>query len=195
MADEEQQWREWVQGLIEGDEQVAGEFWERYGARLQGLAARHLTSRLYRREGPEDIVQSVCRTFIRRARGGQFEFGDSESLWRLLCAITVTKVRQKARFHGRQKRGFHREKHLDEGRAGLADRGAAEPTPAEAVEFADQLQQLLADLNEEERQLVELKLAECTNREIAEKLACSERTVRRVLKRVQSRWQGVLEQS
>ncbi|MFH1922980.1 MAG: sigma-70 family RNA polymerase sigma factor [Planctomycetota bacterium] len=195
MADDDQEWRKWVEGLVEGDEQVAGEFWDQYGARLQGLAARHLTTRLYRREGPDDVVQSVCRTFFRRARVGQFELSDSESLWRLLCAITVTKVRLKARFHGRQKRRFHREKQLDESGPGMADFGAPEPTPAEAVEFADQLEQLMADLDEEERRLVELKLQQATSLEIAEQLGCSERTVRRILKRVESRWRRVLEQS
>jgi len=195
MADDDQEWRKWVEGLVEGDEQVAGEFWEQYGARLQGLAARHLTTRLYRREGPDDVVQSVCRTFFRRARVGQFELSDSESLWRLLCAITVTKVRQKARFHGRQKRRFHREKSLDDSGPGMADFGAPEPTPAEAVEFADQIQQLMADLDEEERRLVELKLQQATSLEIAEQLGCSERTVRRILKRVESRWRRVLKQS
>jgi len=193
MANEDQQWRNWIQGLVEGDEQVAGEFWQQYGARLQGLAAHHLTTRLYRREEPEDVVQSVCRTFFRRAQEGQFQLGGSESLWRLLCAITVTKVRQKARFHGRKKREFYREEQIDESRPAAARHGAAEPTPDEAVEFADQLQQLLSDLDEEERQLVQLKLAEATHLEIAKKLGCSERTVRRILKRVQKRWQHVLE--
>lgn len=195
MADQDREWRKWVEGLVEGDEQIAGEFWEQYGARLQGLAAQHLTTKLYRREGPDDVVQSVCRTFLRRARVGQFELSDSESLWRLLCAITVTKVREKARFHGRQKRRFHQEIALDDSGPGMADFGAEEPTPAEVVEFADQLEHLMADLDEEERQLVELKLQQATHLEIAEQLGCSERTVRRILKRVESRWRHFLEQS
>ena len=62
-----------------------------------------------------------------------------------------------------------------------------QPTPAEAAEFADQFQAVLADLNEEERQLVELKLQDYTNEEAARQMACSERTVRRILKRVQQR--------
>lgn len=193
MANEDQQWRNWIQGLVDGDEQVAGQFWQQYGARLQGLAAHHLTTKLYRREEPEDVVQSVCRTFFRRAQEGQFQLSGSDSLWRLLCAITVTKVRQKARFHGRKKREFCREEPIDDGRPGAAGQGTPEPTPDEAVEFADQLQQLLSDLDEEERQLVELKLAEATHLDIANKLGCSERTVRRILKRVQNRWQHVLE--
>jgi len=56
--------------------------------------------------GPEDLVQSACRTFLRRAQIGQFRLADSEELWRLLCAITLTKVREQTRFHMRQKRGL-----------------------------------------------------------------------------------------
>lgn len=59
------------------------------------------------------------------------------------------------------------------------------PTPAEAAAFADHFQQVLATLSEEERQIVDLKLQECTQEEIAERLGCSERTVRRIFKRVQ----------
>ena len=195
MASEDLEWQSWVRRLVEGDEQVARQFWDQYGIRLQGLAAEYLSSRLSRREGPEDVVQSVCRTFLRRARVGQFDLADSESLWRLLCAITLTKIRQKARFHRRQKRGFDREERLEADRAGKREFAAPDPTPVEAAEFADELQQLLAALDEEERQLVELKLEQYKNAEIAEKLACSERTVRRILKRVQSQLHRVLEQS
>jgi RNA polymerase sigma factor (sigma-70 family) len=60
------------------------------------------------------------------------------------------------------------------------------PTPAEAAEFADQFERLLAGLDEEAWQVVDLKLQELTNEQVAEKLGCSERTVRRTLKRVQA---------
>jgi RNA polymerase sigma factor (sigma-70 family) len=64
---------------------------------------------------------------------------------------------------------------------------ASGPSPAEAVEFADQFQKVMDSFDEEERQVVDLKLQEYTNEEIAERLNSSERTVRRVLKRIQSR--------
>ena len=58
MDDNEQEWRDWVQKLAAGDEEVATEFWEIYGDRLQRLANRHLTVRLHRRVDPDDIVLS-----------------------------------------------------------------------------------------------------------------------------------------
>jgi len=71
---------------------------------------------------------------------------------------------------------------------------AAKNPPVEVViEFEDQLQQLLHGLDAEERQLVDLKLQQCTNEEVASQLGCSERTVRRMLKTVQSRLQRMLD--
>ena len=64
---------------------------------------------------------------------------------------------------------------------------AAGPSPAEAAEFADQFQQLMVALDDEEWQHVDLKLQQYTNKEVAERLGCSERTVRRLLKQVRSR--------
>ncbi len=194
MTETDREWETWVRRLAAGDEQVVQSFWDNYGARLQGLAAHFLTTRLYRRVEPEDIVQSVCRSFFVRARDGQFQLADRDSLWRLLCAITLAKVRQQARFHSRQKRSVHQEASLDDSRIGGLALAAAQPTPEEAAEFADHLQNVLDSLDEEERQIILLRLEQCTMEEIAQRQGCSERTVRRILKRVQNRLQSLLEE-
>ena len=66
--------------LAQGNPEAEHEFWNLYGERLQRLASQHLSSGLRRRVGAEDVVQSACRTFLRRAQDGQFEFSDAESL-------------------------------------------------------------------------------------------------------------------
>src|SRR5262249_14416558 len=169
---------------------------DRYGGLLEQLAERRLPTDVRRRVGPEDVVQSVCRTFLRRARAGEFQLGDSAGLWRLLCAITLAKVREQARFHRRERRACEREAPLP---TSSPDEAATRfepidphPSPAEAAEFADQLQQLVATLEENERRLVDLKLQQCTNLEVAARLGCSERTVPRILKRVQARLERLL---
>ncbi len=189
--------RDWIQQLLDGDEQAAVAFWNRFGNGLFQVAQARISSRLRQRVGPDDVVQSVCRTFFRRAKGGQFTLEDSESLWRLLCAITLTKIRQHARFHSRQKRGVDREQPLSDGSGKVQDQLARyEISEAEeAVMFVDQLEQLLAGLDAEEQHVVDLKLQSFTNQEVAEQLGCSERTVRRLMKRVQSRMQQILNES
>jgi RNA polymerase sigma factor (sigma-70 family) len=191
MAEGEERWTRLVRGLREGDPQIVEEFCEQYGALLQQLADKHLSEDLRRRVGPEDVVQSVCRTFLRRARAGEFELADSEGLWRLLCAITLTKVHEQARFHQRHKRAAGQEVRLTSLAADSSAKGFdpvdPSPSPAEAAEFADQFRQLMASFDDQERRFVDLKLQQCTNVEVAARLGCSERTVHRILKRVQTR--------
>src|SRR5262245_17674967 len=173
-------WPRLVQGLRDNDPRAVRAFCDQYGAALERVAEKHLPAGLRRRVGAEDVVQSACRTFLRRAAGGEFHLADSNGLWRLLCAITLTKVREQARFHLRRRRDLGQEVSLD-AVAGAAHPAVAGPSPAEAAEFADQFRQLVSSLDAEEQQIVDLKLQECTNDEVAERLGCSERTVRRVL--------------
>jgi RNA polymerase sigma factor (sigma-70 family) len=197
MAETDERWERLIRGLRDGDPVVVREFCDQYGALLERVAAKHLGGPLRRRVGPEDIAQSACRTFLRRARAGEFQLADGEGLWRLLCAITLDKVREQARFHRRQKRGLDREVEAATVAGMSSGTGFAAtdplPTPAEAAEFLDQFQRLLESLDEEQRRLVDLKLQGCTNEEAAERLGCSERTTRRLLKRVQARLERTFE--
>ena len=138
-------------------------------------------------------MQSVCRTFFRRARG-EFQLDNSDDLWRLLCAITLTKVREKTRFHMRQKRGLQNEVALEPGTDSAQSLGpaAAGPGPAAEAEFADLLESVLASLDAEERQIVDLRLQDMTMEDIAKQISCSERTVRRIMKRVQETFEKAL---
>ena len=155
-----------IAGLRTGDERVVAEFCRRFGPALERIAGKHIPAALRRRVEPEDVVQSVYRTFIRRAGGGQFKLEDGENLWRLLCAITLNKVRMQARFHLRKKRGMQREATLDDSTASFGLAGA-DPTPDDAADFKEQFENLLACLDDEQRKIVELRLSERTNSEVA----------------------------
>jgi RNA polymerase sigma factor (sigma-70 family) len=196
MTPEDEHWQRMIAGLRAGDSVILGDFCRHYGELLHGLAQKHLPKALQRRVGPEDVVQSVCRTFLMRARRGEFQLTDGDDLWGLLCAITLTKVREQTRFHLRQRRGLDREQALspaEESSGSGQQPVAAGADPADAAAFADQFQQLIAGLDEEERQVVDLKLQDCTHDEIAARLGCSERTVRRLLKRVQAHLERAFE--
>src|SRR5206468_12885107 len=56
-----------------------------------------------------------------------------------------------------------------------------EPTPDEALAAADELEAILRELPERGRQALELRLQGYEHEEIAERLHCNERTVRRHL--------------
>ena len=69
---------------------------------------------------------------------------------------------------------------------------ASGPTPDAALEFADTFDNLVASLDEDERKLIDLKLQDQTNDEAAEALGMSERTVRRMLTRLQEKFEKLL---
>jgi RNA polymerase sigma factor (sigma-70 family) len=185
--------------LRSGDEAAVGEFCRRYGPLLERLAERRLAGGLRRRVGPDDVAQSVCRTFVRRAARGEFEIADGGALWSLLCAIALTKIREQARFHLRHKRSLRDERHFDSvdgsGDRRLPESADVGPAPDDAAEAADVFDRLVAAFDEEERQIIELRLQDFTLEEIAARMECSERTVRRFMKRVQERLAGMLDDS
>lgn len=197
MSDPDDSSSAWLRELVAGEAVIVGEFWQSYGERLQRLAASRMNPALQRRVGPDDIVQSVCRTFFRRSRDGQFELHGTASLWRLLCAITLAKVKHHARFHYQAKRRVDRE--VASAAAGNRetsfDPAASGPTPAEVAEFADEMQRMFEALDDEERQFVQLRIEGLTQVEIADRLGRSERTVRRLLDRVKHRWEVLLDDS
>lgn len=188
-------WDRLIDGLLNGDQEVIAEFYNRYGSTLRAVADKQIAGELKRRVGASDVVQSAFRTFFRRAEAGKFQFEDSEKLWSLMCAITLTKVREQVRFHRREKRDVHRESdpgspHSSEGGDGFDLLTNSSVTPEVAAEFADQFETLMASLDDEERQVLALKIDDYTNDEIADAIGSSERTVRRIVKRLK----GVLSE-
>jgi RNA polymerase sigma-70 factor, ECF subfamily len=79
--------------------------------RVIGLAQTKLNPQLQARIGPDDIAQSVFRTFARRFKIGQFPdvVNDSRGLWNLLAHLTVTRCNKAWQFHTQQKRNPSRE--------------------------------------------------------------------------------------
>jgi RNA polymerase sigma factor (sigma-70 family) len=183
-------WDALVVGLKAGDSTAVRTFWNEYGALLHDVAERRLAVALRRRVGAEDVVQSVCRTFLRRVQGGELVLEDAERLWHLLCAIAVAKAREQARYHGRDKRNVYAQVGLEPADGGV-ELVAALPSP-ESAAIAAQIEEAIDGLDEEERQIVLLKIADLTNDEIARKLGCSERTVRRLIQKVREQLADLL---
>lgn len=180
--------REWLNDLLDGKDAVVCEFWNQYGNRLEKLAGRQLNAKLNRRVEANDVVQSACRTFFRRAEAGQFHLEESESLWRLLCAIVVNKARMKIRFHLQAKRAVSSEEDLASNDDSPRDLAVSNtPAPDAFSEFNDQFEFIMQSLDEEEAKIIQLKLEDLNNDEIATRIGCSERTVRRIFARIRAR--------
>lgn len=88
----------------EGEQDAATELFLKYGARLQALARTHTSGNLASRFDPEDVVQSVFRTFFRRAADGLYDVPAGDELWQLLFVLALNKIRSLATHHRAQKR-------------------------------------------------------------------------------------------
>jgi tRNA A-37 threonylcarbamoyl transferase component Bud32 len=85
-----------VEHLRQGDERAAAEIYARFADRLLALARTRLSKRLAQRLDPEDILQSVYRSFFTRVRDGRLLVAEDHDLWPLLATITIKKVRRQA---------------------------------------------------------------------------------------------------
>lgn len=88
----------------QGQEDAATELYLRYARRLQALARKQTGTQLAARFDPDDVVQSVFRTFFRRASEGCYEAPVGEELWQLLLVLALNKIRTLAVYHRAQKR-------------------------------------------------------------------------------------------
>ncbi|MCA9177542.1 MAG: sigma-70 family RNA polymerase sigma factor [Planctomycetales bacterium] len=177
----------WLERVLSGAPGHEQELVERYTAGLLQLARRQLPDRIRRRIDPDDIVQSVYRSFFRRLKGGEFSFQESHDVWKLLAVMTFRKVRNQIKHHRRQQRDSFREVSLPTiGALGTA----AEPIDhaPEAADLAimlDYLEQLLAKLPERHHLVVTLRMEGYSTAEVAERAGVSKRTVLRVLSHLQ----------
>lgn len=165
-----------------GDDEAAREVFERYLIRLVGVARKRLSEKLAQKVDPEDVVQSAFRSFFVRARDGQFAIQRAGDLWGLLATITKNKTLKKAEHFRQQKRDLNRDQGLAQ-KSGVIENGlfVEEPTEAEAVALADEVEFLLRQVEASYRLIVELRLNGDPIPKIADAAKCSERTVRRVL--------------
>jgi RNA polymerase sigma-70 factor (ECF subfamily) len=168
-----------------GDEQAAAQLYHCYVERLLAVAQRRLSHKLAARLDPEDIVQSVFRSFFGRAQQGKFVFEKSDDIWRLLVKITIHKTLKQVDFHSRSKRDAAAEIAPAAGPQDvLLAHLSKEPTPAEAAAFVDELEHFLNQLRPEERQIIEKRLQGYDNVEIAAQLQISDRKIRRLMERM-----------
>ena len=163
--------------------------------RPAGAGPQQPEQRIRRREDEEDVLQSMYKSFCLRQQRGEFDLAGRDALWKLLVTITLRKARNAAKRQGREKRDVAREQTIaidDETRSAhwvLEQMDAAGPSPAEAAVLNEALERRLEALADPElRQIALWRLEGYTNREIADRLDCTERSVERRMERIRSKW-------
>lgn len=178
--------------LRAGDEAAARQIFERYAQRLIALARGRLGRRFQQKADPEDVLQSVFRSFFHHQAKGEFDLSSWDSLWSLLAVITLRKCgrviqrfQAKARDIGRE---AARQASPDtDGSSASFEAIAREPTPSEVLALSETVEEMMRGLEDYQRRIVERSLQGYTAAEISEQETCTVRTVQRVLKRVRER--------
>ena len=175
-----------------GEADASTRLYLRYADRLRGLAARQSSPDLARRVAPEEIVQSVFRTFFRRAAQGTYDVPDGEEIWKLLLVIALNKVRTLGAHHRAQKRDVART-------AGGADFDRAVEGAAGGDEAALSVLRMVVDdvlqgLDETPRRMIEMRIEGHEVAEIAEAVRRSKRSVERILQDFRGRLGAILRE-
>jgi DNA-directed RNA polymerase specialized sigma24 family protein len=186
----------WIQLLEQGEQEAAQPLWERYFARLAGVANKKLAGRALAVADAEDLALSAFDSLCRGLQRGRFpELKDRDNLWRLLVVITARKVMRAVRREEARKRGGDRAADI----AGLTVCDLEqiignEPTPEFLAEVSESFDRLLACLPAADLTRIALwKMEGYTNEEIAGKLGRARRTVDRKLRLIRHLWEREAE--
>ena len=136
-----------------------------YTKRLIGLARTRLPAKVSAKISPEDVVQSVLRSFFVRSDRGDFDaLNDPESYWRVLAKITRRKCGHKADFFLAQRRDAGRDHEVDS----AWDAVAQGPSVQEAAVFVETVERLGLGLAPHQVRMLELLLDQQSPSRIAD---------------------------
>ncbi len=168
-----------------GEGDAATELYLRYARRLRAVAEAQTAPDLRRRLDPDDIVQSVFRTFFRRAAAGQYDVPAGEELWKLFLVIGLNKVRAVAAHHRAAKRDVAA---TGGDIASAADTAGADDESLTALRLT--IDEILSRLPPAYREVVELRVAGHEVGEIASQTGRAKRSVERILQEFRESLRG-----
>ena len=171
--------------IREGDDQAADGLYRRYATRIRGLVQSQMGDALKARIDPEDVVQSIFKSVFRGVLEGAYEAPEGQTLWQLLAVISINKIRRKGRRESAEKRDLSRTSELsgEEFLPGLLDHHEIELCVKEVLDL----------LSAEDRQVVELRLANYSVEEISKKINRSRRSTERSLQRIREQLTKILD--
>jgi RNA polymerase sigma-70 factor (ECF subfamily) len=176
--------------LKEGKNEAATQVFGRFASRLIALARAQLAPQIRQKEDPEDVLQSVFRSFFRRNADGEFgRFESWDNLWAMLMMLTLRKCGRRVEYFHAARRDVQREvpgqpaPELSGSDWGILD---DEPTPSEAAMLTETVERLMNSLAGRSREIVSLSLQGVAPAEVSAQLGCTERTVYRVLEGVRA---------
>ena len=184
--------------LKRGESEAAQLIWEKFFKRLIELARKKLKSSPKRWSDEDDIVQQAFAQFFSQVQQNRFpKLNNRGDLWQILAMLVDRRATDQIRRQVNKKSGGGKVRGdsafigpNDSRGAGINSFADNEPTADLAAEFVEELAVRLQGLkNDEYRQIALLKLQNYTNKEIADKIRSSVRTVERCLNNIRKNWQ------
>ncbi|MCR9248648.1 MAG: sigma-70 family RNA polymerase sigma factor [bacterium] len=166
-------------GATAGDNDAVDGLVARYLPRLHAYVRANMGPGLRRREASVDVVQSVCREVLEDRE--RFEFRGEGAFLSWLLKAAMNKLRERARFFGREKRDVNREAELPDG---AAYGGLSPSREVMGQEEIARLEAALDELPDDYREIVVLaRIVGMPHADIAAHLGRSVSAVRNVLGR------------
>ena len=183
MNDNETKSSDLLDRLKSGDSIATAQVFHLYAQRLIKLAHSRLNTQIRQKVDPEDVVQSVFRSFFRRQQE-EFTVRDEHHLWNLLALITACKCKNIKIYWSRQIRDIGREVHLDftlDDSFSRWETLSSEPDSYEADCLNQLIEELILSLPKLEQRIVTLAFEGKSTQDISKAVGRAGRTVRRVL--------------
>lgn len=183
------------------DQAFIEELWNQYYSKLKVAVAGRVSAIRRPVANESEIALSAFHSFVQQARAGQFpDLADQDAMWRLLRTIAIRKANDMRKHLRAKKRGGDQTilgqadlSSDDKGYGGVETAIADVDPPSLDAEVSDLFNSLMAKLpDDRHRDAVLLKLQGAPVVMIAECLGTSSRTVQRLLKQIERRWQAEL---
>jgi DNA-directed RNA polymerase specialized sigma24 family protein len=174
-----------------GDELAAQLIWERFFARVRGLAEKKLGTIPKRIVDDEDVALSAINALCAGARDGRFhQLQNRDDLWQILCMLTARKAASAWRKQtSRKEVGESQVSSRDSDQVrGMEYIASGSPDDAYVDTLSAMTCELLEGLDDRLREVAILKLQGYQNREVAEKIGRSTKSVERYLNTIRHEW-------
>jgi RNA polymerase sigma factor (sigma-70 family) len=185
MSESGEEFTDLMRRLRDGSEDAARELLDRYGEHILRVVRRKLSRQLRSKFDSVDFVQAVWASFFAAAPRGR-RFDHPQALMAFLVTLAQNKVIDAVRQRMQtQKYNVNRERPLD-GSVATEAGGlpARQPSPSQEAVANDEWRRLLAELPDRYRRMLVLLREGHTQKDIARELNVNEKTIRRVLEKL-----------
>jgi RNA polymerase sigma factor (sigma-70 family) len=180
----------WIDGAKRGEqEQATTGIYDVYFNRLTRIAQRKLSHIRNTLKDGEDLAIEALASVIRRLDGGLLnETHDRLDLWRILLRIVHCKFVDYIKRETAQKRGGTAINIAQNQEGMIESLVSRDFTHEDEVILNDEIESLVSKLNDQQSEVLFMRMEGQTNQEIAEKLDVSTRSVERKVALIRDKW-------